>query len=250
MVVMSAFICGSNSLPHDHQDDDHEDDHVSAMIHRTTSWSSPRKSSTRITSRRKDGKNPYSSRGLDKFSALLAEIEEKRQKIYAENDPEEISLVRFVYSDDNSLKPLVVKQAAANKKMMIGSTEPPSTSSSSSSSSSKTSRSNSGRLDHNYVQSTADPDPDPAAVRIWKNPLRIWKLEMLKRPCCYWPAIVIMILLLLAVFGRSGAILCTSIGWYLLPTITNANSCSITKKKKNKNNKGAGGGGGGGGYYY
>ncbi|GMH13640.1 hypothetical protein Nepgr_015481 [Nepenthes gracilis] len=88
--MVGSFICGGNSLPRE------EEDH---KFH--SADSSPRKSSSR-------SKNPYSDRGLDRFTVLLAEIEEKRQKIYSELDPDEISLVRFVYSNDNSIKPIVV----------------------------------------------------------------------------------------------------------------------------------------------
>ncbi|RYR06128.1 hypothetical protein Ahy_B06g085921 isoform A [Arachis hypogaea] len=68
----------------------------------------PRKSKTK-----KD--NPFSTRGLDKFSALLADLDERRQRIYSQMNPHEISFVRFVYSSTNDFVPIVVKVKNNNK---------------------------------------------------------------------------------------------------------------------------------------
>ncbi|GAB2222485.1 hypothetical protein Droror1_Dr00013708 [Drosera rotundifolia] len=233
MVLITAFICGSNSVPHD----DHHDDESDRITCKSAN-SSPRKtcSSSRNTS--KDNKNPYSSRGLDKFSALLAEVEEKRQKVYTEHDPEEISLVRFVFSyHDSVLKPLVIKKSTAAG------------SSSSKSSSKKTSRNNSGPLHHdNHHQhhqlATAAASAPPAVTIGERNQTvtgdedkagkKSWTIDMMKQPRYYWPAIVVLILLFLALFGRSGAILCTSLGWYLLPTMTDHGISSNLKRSTQK----------------
>ncbi|KAL9266524.1 hypothetical protein AKJ16_DCAP25761 [Drosera capensis] len=57
---------------------------------------------------KKKGKNPYADLGREGFSALLDELEEKKQKILSQVGPEDVSLIRFVHSDDNKLKPVVV----------------------------------------------------------------------------------------------------------------------------------------------
>lgn len=219
--MIRSCICGSNSFSHTR-------DHDRSIINRSISLPPSLSSSQRAN---KDTKNPYSSRGLDKFTALLAEIEEKRQKIYSEtNDPDNISLVRFVYSDNNDLKPIVVLKA--NRK----STGSPSTSN-------RIRRCNSGPHLGNFnlkiypptSASTVEqksPRCDQLLAQEAKMKRCESKLEILKRPCCYWPAVMIMILLFLAVFGRSGAILCTSIGWYFVPTIADHHSLKRSSKKK------------------
>ncbi|GAB4852353.1 hypothetical protein Ancab_016546 [Ancistrocladus abbreviatus] len=209
-MVAASFICGSNSLPR--EDDDLESHSAN---------STPRRSS----SRKKDDKNPYSSRGLDKFCTLLAEIEEKKQKIYSQLGEDEISLVRFVYSNGNSVKPIVVK--AKGKKERLSK-----------------SLNNSGPLDNPPAPAPALVPSPAAADAVVKHSssqaeenkqkpwLNKWRLNRLKQPCYYWPAIVVLILLFLVFFGRSVAILCTSIGWYLVPTITNGDSNLKRSMKK------------------
>ncbi|KAE8714387.1 ZCW7 isoform 1 [Hibiscus syriacus] len=59
--------------------------------------------------RKKDDKNPYSDRGLDKFSALLAELEQKKQKIYSQTGSQDVSLVRFTYKNSTDFVPIVIK---------------------------------------------------------------------------------------------------------------------------------------------
>ncbi|GAB2293849.1 hypothetical protein Dimus_028060 [Dionaea muscipula] len=56
----------------------------------------------------RNSKNPYANIGLERFSALLAELEERKQKILSQHKPEQVLLVRFCFSGDNELKPIVV----------------------------------------------------------------------------------------------------------------------------------------------
>ncbi|XP_038976395.1 uncharacterized protein LOC120107257 [Phoenix dactylifera] len=60
-------------------------------------------------SKRKGNKNPYSTRGLDKFSTVLAELEARRKKIMAKVGTEGVSMVRFVYSNSEDWIPIIVK---------------------------------------------------------------------------------------------------------------------------------------------
>ncbi|GMH13638.1 hypothetical protein Nepgr_015479 [Nepenthes gracilis] len=203
--MVGSFICGGNSLPRE------EEDH---KFH--SADSSPRKSSSR-------SKNPYSDRGLDRFTVLLAEIEEKRQKIYSELDPDEISLVRFVYSNDNSIKPIVVMAKGKRDQTK--------------------NRSKSGPLSSHHTHPAAAPavvhekSAETAAEKKNKEKKGKLNLQRLKQPCYYLPAIVMLVLLFLALFGRSVAILCTSLGWYLVPTMTSRSSDlrrSVKKKDYSK----------------
>ncbi|PQP95556.1 uncharacterized protein Pyn_29941 [Prunus yedoensis var. nudiflora] len=100
--MLSPFSCGFF-----HPEDVHDEPISSSPC------STPRRSSRRSS---KDSKNPYSSRGLDKFSALLADLEEKRQKIYAETPPQDISFVRFVFKDSNDDVPVPIVIKVKDKK--------------------------------------------------------------------------------------------------------------------------------------
>lgn len=195
-----AFICGS----HAKQEDDFE-----------AFWSLPSSPQRKVTRRRnsfcsksnKDSKNPYSDRGLDKFEALLADLEGKRQKIYTQKGSEDISLVRFVYSNSNHVKPIVVKIKDHKKQ----------------------------EKDHNLkLENTKTPVLSPEhpvadenkKTVVVESPKPSISFGQLRRKFGEWwrpwyslPLFVILILLFLVFFGRSFAILCTSLGWYLVPSI-------------------------------
>ncbi|TVU00885.1 hypothetical protein EJB05_53663, partial [Eragrostis curvula] len=47
----------------------------------------------------------------------------------------------------------------------------------------------------------------------------------MRRPSRYWPAVIVLTLVSLAVFGRMFAICLTSVWWYVLPTLSSA-GCS------------------------
>ncbi|KAJ0228730.1 hypothetical protein HA466_0322490 [Hirschfeldia incana] len=74
-----------------------------------SSCSLPRKS-------RKASKNPYSNRGLDKFSKLLSELDEKRQSIYSKKlDSGGPPLVRFVFTSSGECVPVVIRSSYLHK---------------------------------------------------------------------------------------------------------------------------------------
>ncbi|GAB4839301.1 hypothetical protein Ancab_028828 [Ancistrocladus abbreviatus] len=75
--------------------------------HGTTTSKTTKNPSSKYSTKKKT-KNPYADIGRDKFSALLAQVEERKQEIFSQISPAEASLVRFVYSSDNKLKPVVV----------------------------------------------------------------------------------------------------------------------------------------------
>jgi hypothetical protein len=210
--MLSTLICGAGSF---HQEEEEE-------IWSDSQFPSPRKSRKKSHSSSKSSKNPYSTSGLDKFSALLADLEEKRQKIYLQADSQDISFVRFVHSNSNDWKPIVVKSkdkkgARTKKEMIIPSSADL----------------KEVKQQQQQQQQQQQPIMEEANEKAKKSGLW-WNMEMGKwrRPSYYLPAAVILILLLLLVFGRSFAILCTSLGWYVVPTLKDSENTRKSPKKK------------------
>ncbi|KDP41614.1 hypothetical protein JCGZ_16021 [Jatropha curcas] len=210
--MLNPFICGSF---HNQQEDEYD-----------SPCSTPRRS--RKSS--KDSKNPYSTLGLDKFSALLADLEKKRQKIYSQVDPQDISIVRFAFSSSNDCVPIVVKLKDPNRH-----------------SSDKDERKDDPKTTHvlDKSRTTENQETKQPRLEIEKNKttekkrMLTWnfKLNKWRRPYYYMPVFIILILLFLAFFGRSVAILCTSVGWYLVPTLSSSSRRTATKNNNKNNNK-------------
>lgn len=222
--MLSPLICGAFH---------HEEEEDEAMT--GSACSTPRKSKRNGFSSRthnsKDNKNPYSSRGLDKFSALLADLEEKRQKIYEKTGAQDISLVRFVYKNSNDCVPIVIKlKDKKDEKSKVEDVK-----------------------DHKKhvteVLMPTDKFPTETSTEVkddkqsklasdkYKNFKKSFSRNFMKmvrwnRPSFYVPVFVILILLFLALFGRSVAILCTSIGWYMIPTLNESTMRKRSFKKK------------------
>lgn len=207
--MFTPLICGSF---HPQEQDDDEDG-IEAWRY---SPSSTRKSRKLCLCRSKDNKNPYADRGLDKFTALLADLDVKRQKIYTQKGSENISFVRFAYSNSNDCKPIVVK--VRNKQM-----------------SRTTTNVDQESVDKNPIDSPINKkdrvESDQEGRKKIGSTCDI-KVEDWRWPSYYLLVIVIFILLALAFFGRSFAILCTSIGWYLVPTVKGGNVKRVNKNKK------------------
>ncbi|KAL6272276.1 hypothetical protein ACE6H2_022968 [Prunus campanulata] len=225
--MLSPFSCGFF-----HPEDVHDEPVSSSPC------STPRRSSRRSS---KDSKNPYSSRGLDKFSALLADLKEKRQKIYAETPPQDISFFRFVFKDSNDDVPIPIVIKVKDKKEDQNNN--------------KISKPDQHQvlvkekhvtplpLDKFTVEpskptkqvSQEQPKTDDKKRRaFWSWSFSDMNLGLWKRPSFYLPVVMVFILVLLAVFGRSVAILCTSIGWYALPTLKESSSSSTRRASKKK----------------
>ncbi|XP_052201016.1 uncharacterized protein LOC127807327 [Diospyros lotus] len=189
--MVNPFICGAGGFHH--QEEEEDQDYCQYSSQRKL-----RRSGGISLFRTRDSKNPYANRGLDKFSALLAELEHKKKEIYTQKDSQSISFVRFVFSDSNNLKPIVVrlrgKRRDKDKDKHI-----------------------SKGLAHNSDEKEDGKSPKKKRYS-WKTTMDMW------RPCWYLPAAMILIMLLLAVFGRSFAILCTSFGWYLVPAMARERS--------------------------
>ncbi|KAK4374356.1 hypothetical protein RND71_005033 [Anisodus tanguticus] len=202
--MFNHFICGNL---HHQEDQDYDMETLSPC-------STPKRSSKKTSlSRTKNSRhNPYADRGLDKFSALLANLEDKKQKIYTQMGSDDISFVRFVFSNSDSIKPIVVKLKDKNQTW------------SSDTDYDKQIIKNSEFVDKRTIHEVSNiPASEINRERKVEPKRRIFfrnlKLVNLKKPTYYMPLAIILILVFLAVYGKCFAILCTSIGWYTIPTI-------------------------------
>ncbi|XP_058080836.1 uncharacterized protein LOC131229002 [Magnolia sinica] len=201
------MFCGIRSFSHVDDDD------------LWSTRSSPRKS-------RKKEKNPYSNRGLDKFSTLLADLEERREKIMAKVGHQDLTLVRFVHSSSNGWVPIVVKlRDPKQAKADVGSCldRPVKRNSEA------VEKSSIGFSTAKEVVSVTPPEKNTKKSFLWnlkKNGV------LFSKPSYYWPLVIILILLCLMAFGRTFAIFCTSIWWYLVPTMKNLNVNEKRSMKK------------------
>ncbi|TKY74971.1 hypothetical protein E2542_SST03736 [Spatholobus suberectus] len=201
--MLNPFVCGTFH----HQEED------------VVPCSSPTKS------KRKDSRNnnPYSNRGLDKFSALLADLDERRQKVYSQMSPHEISFVRFAYSSNDDFVPIVVKVKNKDQRKP---------------------KSEELRVKHltSFSEQLEKSSAEEATVEERKQQPKLesrnkknysFSWNMLKRPSFYVPAVVILILVFLIVFGRSVATICTCVVWYVVPTLSEYDSSKPRKSVMN-----------------
>ncbi|CAN8244894.1 unnamed protein product, partial [Cochlearia groenlandica] len=161
---------------------------------------SPRKS-------RKESKNPYSKRGLEKFSELLSDLDEKRQNIYSKKlDSNGPPLVRFVFTSSGECVPVVIKSSYLRKPnktkdvvVAAVAASPP--------------KVNAEVNETKTEQKTEEKTEERQSCVVNEN------LKKITRPNRFLPVTVILVLVFLVFFGRSVAILCTCVAWYLVPTI-------------------------------
>ncbi|PWA70456.1 hypothetical protein CTI12_AA288650 [Artemisia annua] len=218
-----SFICGS------FRSEGKEDDYDVLCPYK-----SPRKSTRRVrvfgSGRSKNTTNPYAGRGLDKFEALLADLDQQRQKILKETGSEDVSMVKFIYTSSNEVKPIVVKIRDQSKRDSTSSFE-------------STPR-KAHKEDVTFVES-ANKDSDceegkmikPSVNESKNNKIVFYqwrrKLEEWWKPSYYFPLFVILILVLLIFFGRSFTILCISTGWYTVPIVNKR----LFNSKQSKNSR-------------
>ncbi|KAG5230793.1 ZCF TRANSCRIPTION FACTOR [Salix suchowensis] len=214
--MLSSFICGSFQSQLEVEDESWIS--PSSTPERSSPLATPRKS-RKSSKTSKTSKNPYSSRGLDKFSALLAELEEKKQQIYSQLGPEDVPMVRFVYSSSNDCIPLIVKVKDQKQ-------DKPKISSANDIKDNPISRNNDHGLDKLPIEAPAEvkqveqPRSETAKKTEKKSFTCNVKLHIWRRPNYYMPVALILILLLLVLFGRSAAILLISLAWYIIPALS------------------------------
>ncbi|KAF8110023.1 hypothetical protein N665_0088s0038 [Sinapis alba] len=175
-------------------------------------FSSPKRS-------RKESKNPYSNRGLDKFSALLSDLDEKRQSIYANGlDSDGPPLVRFVFKSSGECVPVMIKTKKVTKKKDVQDDL-------------KIIKTESETKEENEIKETESETTEQKRRCVLNE-----NLKKISRPNRFLPVTVILVLIFLVFFGRTVSIMCTCIIWYLVPMIKeqsrNKGSTYKTKKKK------------------
>ncbi|XP_028792836.1 uncharacterized protein LOC114748570 [Neltuma alba] len=191
---------------------------------------SPKSKNCKSHSKSGKNNNPYSTIGRDKFSALLADLDEKRQKIYSQTNPHDISFVRFVYTETDDFVPVVVK--SKNKDPRKHKSEelkvrPAAPVISEPVDNNKAAIESSGVEEYSRRRSNAESDHRKAEKT--RVPWNMWR-----RPSEYLPIVMILILVFLIVFGRSAATLCTCIVWYIMPSLPALKESSKSRKSAKK----------------
>lgn len=157
---------------------------------------------------KKKSSNPYSTRGLDKYSTLLSELETRRTKIMEK--AQGVSTVKFKYSDSDDWIPIVFRgrrdqldqkheDGKSNTKQPMSRTEAP-------------------RLDSKSVKAEVLPTTSAAAASSAVGRKRAGK-RMDWRARYYWHLVVVVELFGLVVFGRAFALCCMLMWWYLVPVV-------------------------------
>ncbi|KAM5565875.1 hypothetical protein ABKV19_019739 [Rosa sericea] len=227
--MLSPFSCG---FFHPETSDEFDEPIITNSPCSTPRRSSGRRSGGlihRIHNHNKDSKNPYSTRGLDKFSALMADLEEKRQQIYAQTGSQDDTFVRFVFKDSNDSSPVPIVLKLKDKKQQEQKTKPHH----------HHEEKHAEALDKLTVKPSVAPakeevlpEQQPKTNTIKNNVFDFLRNIDFRRPSFYLPVVVVLILVLLAVFGRSVAILCTSIGWYAIPTLKEQSLNTTRRSRK------------------
>ncbi|RZS19969.1 hypothetical protein BHM03_00052431 [Ensete ventricosum] len=160
-----------------------------------------------------DEKNPYSTRGLDKFAAVLADLGDRRAKIMANAGPQDASTsIWFMYSESSECVPILLRHNDHVSPRPM----PPAV----------------GHADDEDVKEVikemvAVPEKEVKKRWSWRN----W------RPSYQWPLVMVLILFCLLMFGRVLAVCCTSIWWYMVPVMQGEGKAQrrwVKKKKKKK----------------
>ncbi|XP_020104964.1 uncharacterized protein LOC109721657 [Ananas comosus] len=177
------MFCGTGNLKHI----DHEDTNTSAV----PVSSSPLPPVVK-GSRKKANKNPYSTRGLDKFSTVLSELESKKEKIMSKAGSRGVAMVRFAYSSSHdSWVPIVVRirDCKERDKKKVSETV--------------------GEASAAIGEEKMVLDKEEEGERVVKKSFSWGRY--------YWPMVVVLILVCLVLYGRVFAICCTTVLWYLVP---------------------------------
>ncbi|XP_072979900.1 uncharacterized protein [Typha angustifolia] len=164
------MFCGTGSFKHVDEDP-------------RTASASPRR-----TKKKKPDKNPYSSRGLDKYSTVLSELNSRREKILAKADSDGIAM-----EDVNNLD-----KRNKNTKALSCPTKPEE------------------EADKEAKEVAKEAKPTSEIKEEKEEVAWSWRRWTFGY---HWPLVMILILVCLVLFGRVFAICCTSIWWYLVPVM-------------------------------
>lgn len=183
---------------------------------------------------KQSSKNPYSSRGLEKFSSVLSDLEARKEKIMAKKGLTESpgTMVRFMYSNSKDWIPIVVRLKEENATIANSKSNPSSP------------KKPALAQPKPKELPSAPPSPEPkeaVAQQEKKVKKRVkwiegeggrkrgewWKL----RPSYSMLMVMLLILLCLVVFGRVFAICCTAVWWYLMPGFNGGDESGNTRKR-------------------
>ncbi|XP_020580210.1 uncharacterized protein LOC110024529 [Phalaenopsis equestris] len=195
------------------------------------------KSSKKTKQSNNNSKNPYSSRGLDKFTSVLSDLEARKEKIMAKKglSGDDGTMVRFMYSNSQDWIPIVVRLREENRPNNNGSNP-------ASPKKAAPAQPNVKELSSpSSLPMPPSPKPKEEAQKEKKVKKRVtwiqgeggrktevrWKL----RPSYYMLAVMLLILVCLLVFGRVFAICCTAVWWYLVPNFNGTDESGITRKR-------------------
>ncbi|PKU74607.1 uncharacterized protein LOC110100185 [Dendrobium catenatum] len=134
--------------------------------------------------RKRSKKNPYSSRGLDKFSSVVSELDARKKKIMSSAGANGVSLVRFMHSNSHDWTPVIVRQREEEE-------------------------------DKNKAMDKELLPAVTAKTERGKKEMKWWRW----RPSYYLLAVMLLILVCFVISGRVFAICCLSVLWYLLPLL-------------------------------
>ncbi|XP_031502910.1 uncharacterized protein LOC116266010 isoform X1 [Nymphaea colorata] len=178
-------------------------------------------------------KNPFSSRGLDKFSSVSNELHSKAQKVLSQLGAAQTDniLIRFAYSSSNGWTPVVVrlKKAAPEggsamakpredrqKRSLRASAMKPAKPAQKAAGSVLKADTNNGGGRHG--EGSEGKEKTGAGLR-----QRLAARFGLRQVDC-WPLALVVLLVCLLVFGRLAAVVCTTIWLYFLASFFAADS--------------------------
>ncbi|KAK8949300.1 hypothetical protein KSP39_PZI005075 [Platanthera zijinensis] len=174
-------------------------------------------------------KNPYSSRGLEKFTSVLSELEAKKEKIMTRIGSD-VAMVRFKYTTCQDFIPIVVKiREDSSKKSSPVSPKPehsapsqPTLKEPVSTSPAPTPRQSLSPEVEKKVKKSVTWSRDQGKKRgeLWR-----W------RPSYYMLVPFLLVLVCLMVSGRVFAVCCTAVWWYLVPLLKGADQGSENTKR-------------------
>ncbi|KAK1422193.1 hypothetical protein QVD17_25147 [Tagetes erecta] len=180
----------------------------------------------------KNTTNPYANDGIEKFEALMADLDQKRHKILTEIGSEDVSIVKFIYKSPNKIKPIIIKLQDDQKRHNTSSFR---------------STPESGHLkDVSFIKTINNGGNEQVVDDHTKEMKSNYQCNMKVgewwKPCDYFSLFLILILVLLTFFGRSFAILCVSIGWYFVPIVNETlgdskKSYNVAKKELVKSSR-------------
>lgn len=191
--------------------------------------------------------NPFASRGLDKFSTVLAELESRREKVLRRVDGGGDSvMVRFVQSGAKGWVPVVVKlppeepaaKGEPKKKCKLRAAvspplSQPSTPRSTECASPREDFKRPAAAAKATAVAVAPAKKKAAATTAAVGRLSSWGKKV-TRPSQYWPFVAVLLLVSLVVFGRAFAICCTTVWWYLIPILSGGEEGQSAKKSTDK----------------